>query len=320
MKVVVGLALFSILGIAGYSQQARVIAELGASTDKIVKNAPFSAIAVSESVQILPDGNRIVRTSTTKMFRNSEGRFRREITDSVGGLYGAYFSTGPGITILDPIAGRRLFLDEAQKVATAVELNIADRLVTRTIPPSQGKLAEPGQKQSEVKVEESQVRIQTERRAAELAATSREIAKAAQASSSFTARTPFESKTEQLGKQIFEGVEAEGVRTITTIPTGAIGNERPIEIVFERWYSPELQLTLYSKHYDPRFGEQTYTIKELIRSEPDPSLFSLPSGYRIAPEKGTVYRIKPPSPPVPPAAPATISVTTKPVTPIPQQQ
>ncbi|QYO66313.1 hypothetical protein [Leptolyngbya sp. 7M] len=291
MKVVFGSALFALFVTVGYSQQARVIAELGASTDRIVKNAPFSAIAVSESVQVLPDGNRIVRTSTTKMFRNSEGRFRRETTDSIGGLYGAYFSTGPGITILDPVAGRRLILDEGQKVATAVELNIADRLVTRTITTNQGKSAEPGQKESPVKVQESQVSIQPARRAAELAAASREIAGAAQAPGFFTARTPFESKTEQLGKQIFEGVEAEGVRTITTIPTGAIGNERPIEIVFERWYSPELQLTLYSKHYDPRFGEQTYTIKDLIRAEPDPSLFSLPSGYKIAPEKGAVNRV-----------------------------
>src|SRR5262249_80797 len=99
--------------------------------------------------------------------------------------------------------------------------------------------------------------------------------------SGFGSTQKYETRTEQLGTQNFEGVEAEGTRTITTIPADAIGNERPIEIVYERWYSKELQMIVYSKHSDPRYGEQTYRLTNINRSEPDPSLFEVPAGYKI---------------------------------------
>jgi len=91
-------------------------------------------------------------------------------------------------------------------------------------------------------------------------------------------------KTEQLGTKNIEGVEAEGTRTVTTIEAGKIGNERPIEIVYERWFSKELDLIVYSRHYDPRFGEQTYRLININRSEPDRSLFTIPSDYKITTE------------------------------------
>ncbi|MGI8996871.1 MAG: hypothetical protein ACR2GW_09405, partial [Pyrinomonadaceae bacterium] len=86
---------------------------------------------------------------------------------------------------------------------------------------------------------------------------------------------------ETLGKQSIEGVEAEGTRTTLTIPAGAIGNERPINIVSERWYSPELQLVLMSKHSDPRFGETTYRLTNINRSEPARTLFEVPGDYTL---------------------------------------
>ena len=45
---------------------------------KLVKGAPYSAQAVTESTQTLGDGNRIVRKSTATVYRDSEGRTRRE--------------------------------------------------------------------------------------------------------------------------------------------------------------------------------------------------------------------------------------------------
>jgi TonB family protein len=87
--------------------------------------------------------------------------------------------------------------------------------------------------------------------------------------------------TEQLGKRKIEGVECEGVRAVTTMPAGAIGNERPIETVNETWYSPELQIMILSKRSDPRFGESTYQVTNIIRSEPDAALFQIPSDYTI---------------------------------------
>src|SRR5262249_34046904 len=55
---------------------------------------------------------------------------------------------------------------------------------------------------------------------------------------------------ESLGKQVIEGIEAEGMRVRMTIPAGDIGNTLPLEITTETWYSPELQLIVLSKQHD----------------------------------------------------------------------
>ena len=86
-------------------------------------------------------------------------------------------------------------------------------------------------------------------------------------------------KTEDLGKQVMEGLSVEGTRTTLTIPAGQIGNERPIEIVSERWYSPDLQMVIMSKHSDPRMGETVFTVTNISRANPDASLFQVPPGY-----------------------------------------
>ncbi|HZF38566.1 MAG TPA: energy transducer TonB, partial [Blastocatellia bacterium] len=89
------------------------------------------------------------------------------------------------------------------------------------------------------------------------------------------------TNTEQLGKQMIEGVECEGTRTVTTLPIGAIGNEHPIETVGETWYSPELGMMILTKRSDPRFGESTYRVTNISRSEPDAELFQVPADYAV---------------------------------------
>ena len=86
-------------------------------------------------------------------------------------------------------------------------------------------------------------------------------------------------KTENLGKQMMEGVSVEGTRTTVTIAAGQIGNERPIDIVSERWYSPDLQMVIMSKHSDPRMGETVFTVSNISRTNPDASLFQVPPAY-----------------------------------------
>jgi hypothetical protein len=88
-------------------------------------------------------------------------------------------------------------------------------------------------------------------------------------------------KVESLGRHMIEGVEAEGTRTIITIPAGEIGNERPIEIVNEKWYSPELQTVVMTKRIDPLVGETTYKLTNINRGEPARSLFEVPADYKI---------------------------------------
>lgn len=90
-----------------------------------------------------------------------------------------------------------------------------------------------------------------------------------------------QEKTELLGKQTIEGVEADGIRTTVTIPVGQIGNDRPIEIVSERWEATELKVVVLSKHKDPRLGEVIYKLTNIQRNEQPKSLFEVPAGYRI---------------------------------------
>jgi hypothetical protein len=91
-------------------------------------------------------------------------------------------------------------------------------------------------------------------------------------------------KHEDLGTQTIEGVSAQGKRETVTIPAGQIGNERPIEIVTETWFSPELHTMVLRKHSDPRMGESTYRLTDIKRNEPDASLFQPPAGTKISVE------------------------------------
>ena len=84
-----------------------------------------------------------------------------------------------------------------------------------------------------------------------------------------------------LGKRDFDGVSADGTRTAWTIPAGRIGNEKPIEIVSERWYAPDLMLVVQTRYFDPRSGESVYKLTQLKRGETDAALFKLPSDYTV---------------------------------------
>lgn len=87
--------------------------------------------------------------------------------------------------------------------------------------------------------------------------------------------------TESLGSQVMAGVSVQGTRTTETIPAGAIGNENPIVIVSERWVSPQLQETIYSKRTDPRFGTTIYQLTNISQAEPSAALFQVPPGDTI---------------------------------------
>jgi hypothetical protein len=86
-----------------------------------------------------------------------------------------------------------------------------------------------------------------------------------------------------------------GTRSTQTIPVGKIGNDRPIVITTEVWTSPDLKTTVLSKRSDPRMGDQTFKLTNIQRSEPDPSLFTVPSDFKTTEggAKTFVYRTKP---------------------------
>jgi hypothetical protein len=90
-----------------------------------------------------------------------------------------------------------------------------------------------------------------------------------------------EQLREPLGKQVIEGVEAEGTREVMTIPAGQMGNERPIEVVYERWYSTSLRVLLMTRRSDPRMGETVYRLTNVNLGEPPASLFQVPADYTV---------------------------------------
>lgn len=295
MKIIIGMMMFVLLGIGAMAQTPKVIAELVSSSDKTIKNSPFSAEAVSESVQVLADGNRIVRSSTSKLFRNSEGRFRRELAGAADGQIGLFHTYGAGITILDPVGGYRYMLDTNLKTARALHLKMLPEIAIKSkMNDAQKALLEKKLKtagQFRLKVEGGTASPALAMPMPPMAVSIPAMPGMPPVPFATTSQANYESRTEELGSHDFEGVMADGKRTVTTIPADAIGNERPIEIAYERWYSKELELVVYSKHSDPRFGDQTYKLTNLVRSEPDPSLFTLPDGYKLLTEPAAVYKL-----------------------------
>jgi hypothetical protein len=233
---------------------------------KMVKGAPYSAQSVTESVQTLADGNRIVRKMTSSVYRDSEGRTRQD--QSVGNI-GPYAMAGEPrqmIFINDPVSGTNYILDARDK--TARKISFSRVISTR----------QPAEKSANA--EAATTATGTVMAAPRRGPMIRDKVWIGGGESTFNIQLK-EPKTESLGKQMFDGVEAEGTRETLTIAAGEIGNELPINIVSERWYSPELQIVVMSKHTDPRVGENTYRLTGINRSEPSRTLFELPSDYTI---------------------------------------
>lgn len=275
--------------------QARVIAELSAAGHSNIKNAPLSAEEVNESVQTLADGNRIVRKSSGKMYRNSEGRVRREMSGGIGGMLGTTYSMGQGISIASPAAGQ--LLSTNLRAAQVVEMTAGQGV--NIVSPAELTVAQKRALEERTKVAGSTAPVAVSGQSGQLYSTG-SIAAVPSMGGGMTytvgSQNPkYDVRTEELGTRDFEGVSADGTRRVTIIPANAIGNERPIETLYERWFSKDLGLVVYSKTSDPRFGEQTYRLTNIIRAEPDPSLFAVPV-KRVSGELPTVYRIAPGSP------------------------
>lgn len=248
-----------------------------------VKGAPFCATVVTDHSQTFADGNRIHTNDTSTLCRDSEGRIRREAALNLLGA-GSGKSAEKLITIVDPVAGARFLLDPVNKVAHKMAL-----------PPPGSIVAGPG------RLPEKDVMIYR--------------AEGAGGPQLFNSNVFFKKvgpvsnepapATEELGDQTVNGIRATGKRMTTTIPAGQMGNDKPIVVTSERWYSSDLKATVMTKHSDPWAGELKTELTSVNTSEPDPSLFTVPSDYRIADDKNGQVRIQmaAPLPATLPAAP-----------------
>src|SRR5262245_19957787 len=317
--------------------------------DRLVTGAPFSADVVSETIQTLQDGTRIVQRFEGRIYRDSQGRTRSERTYQMGGTS----EQKQTINIYDPFEGASYRLDSDTRTGRK---SVYPKLASPPHP--QAPVSSKASTDAKDSRKGNAPRVTPAEAINKIQPPYPSIAKAANASGSVHVeilvsetgevieahavgghpllRDPavqaargwtfkpteisgravksrgiltfnFEltdeapapagltktivkpaTKTESLGKQMVEGVECEGERAVTTMPAGTIGNDRPIETVNETWYSPELKIMILSKRSDPRFGESTYSVTNITRSEPYAEIFLPPSDYKLTngdPEK-----------------------------------
>lgn len=239
---------------------------------KPVKGAPFSAQVVIENTQTLANGVRIVHNSSGMLHRDSEGRTRREQPRD-----GA-----PEIVFIDdPVAGTLYRLNLFDHTVSKIMFKQAiDGLVDKKIKEETARTkASNDAHKTMTWTDDTGHQVTAEQSKAAMKADFIEKQRAEEQAAGR------ERKTESLGTQMFDGVEAEGTRTTLTIPTGKEGNDRPFEIVSEKWYSPALQLVVMSKHSDPRMGDNVYRLANIALGEPSRALFTVPSDFTTNEEK-----------------------------------
>jgi hypothetical protein len=277
------------------------------------KDAPYRADVIYERVQRLADGNTIEKRSSSATFRDSAGRTRQESRDANGAV--------TGVNIYDPVSGTRFTLLPKAKMATKLTMDrdlhkrIAElREKARSIKNRDGTAtrivkSEPGE---EIVVKTSESPDGT-RRSEEITVNVIRMSGGDKSVSSndkhVTVRSgeksmadgmlgdlmttgpiggawkdaPYRANatTKSLGTKDIEGIRVTGTQRAYTIPAGEIGNREPITVTTETWYSPELQVTVYSKTSDPRNGETIYRLTNVKRTEQPMSLFSVPADYTV---------------------------------------
>lgn len=229
-----------------------------------VQGAPYSATITNESVQTLADGNRIVQTSTGTTARDSQGRTRQDtVLPAIGNLSA---SNAPHLVFIhDPVA------------QVSYVVNLTEKTAQKLLMPPPLPATSP--------VENAVGPVTANAFFFQAGGTAR-VADEPMPSPMAIQRTLIgsdqdQAATEDLGSQTIEGVVVNGKRTTRTIPAGQIGNDKPITIVNETWTSPDLKTIISSKRSDPRMGEQTFQLSNIVRAEPDASLFTVPGDFRI---------------------------------------
>ncbi|MES2315925.1 MAG: hypothetical protein V4631_00385 [Pseudomonadota bacterium] len=262
---------------------------------KPVKNAPYSAEAVSEQSQTLFDGNQIVNKTSSISYRDSAGRTRQETRGENG--------TVRRITIHDPVAGSTYILNPEARTATKLAphgdmsrmaFEMGKAAAARAKLERLDKDATPGREEIIIKrVERGDPAMAERVRENVRIHVTKAMAEGGHPMPGLERLGPLmvgafgdmkwstKSTTKDLGTKEIDGVKAQGKLRSYDIPAGEIGNRNAIVVANETWYSPELQVTVLSKRTDPRSGERSYRLVGLKRDEPAAALFAVPSDYTV---------------------------------------
>jgi hypothetical protein len=215
---------------------------------RTVTGAPYSAVEVRESQQVLANGNVITNRVQSNVARDSSGRMRTETT--LQGQFGIASTPTTIVNIHDPVAGVRRIFDPQAKTVREESIRPG---------PGRGPNGNP---------------------AGRPFPQNRGVGNGANAATR-TPRTDPNTVTETLAMQTINGVQATGTRVTRTIPAGQIGNAQAIQIVHESWISADLKVPVMIKISDPRSGTTTTQLTNITRAEPDPALFQAPSDYTV---------------------------------------
>ena len=262
--------------------------------EKPMKGAPYSAEVVIEGTQALADGNRISRKTTGRVYRDGEGRTRREEDVRITAVgTGNLSNSRTVISIVDPVAGFSYSLDPENKIAWRTPIGVGGMIMEKLEAAQSAKRVyeervtadgrrEVGFQSVPMTDEEKQkVEAAAAARGAEAGAVARGGGVGRGGAGGSFARTPMPPTTGPLERKTLEGIAVEGRKTTTTIPAGQVGNEQPITITSEEWRSTDLNLLVLTRHSDPRTGESIYRLQNIVRAEPDRSLFMVPADYTV---------------------------------------
>jgi hypothetical protein len=225
----------------------------------IERGMPYSGVRVVQHVTIFPDGYRKEEGSSTKEWRDSEGRTRQDVTwtDAIKGVVTV-------CVIDDPVSLVRYIW----KVETAQKT-----VVTETHYKMEGQVTEVWPAARDHKIEPKPgVTIMTLRPQRDLNA---------------------DSNDETLGPEYINGLYATGTRSVEAILPGKGGNgtDHPVNRIDEIWMAPDLNMVV-KMFLDTGLGfTERSELKNIDRSELEPSVFLPPAGLpkREAPESDPVW-------------------------------
>jgi hypothetical protein len=241
---------------------------------QMVADAPYTAEATTETSRLLGDGNRIVQSSTVSIARDRLGRTRREQGLAVIGPLVAGQPAGKQVVITDPASRTTYILDLENRKALrwrtpAFSLPPVARRGDGTVASGTGAGGVMFEAAAAAPVDVAVLHALPTTGAVTLGGVS---------VAAHHAPTPH---VEDLGTQSMEGIAVQGTRSTVTIPEGQIGNERPIEIVSERWVSPQLQTLVSSRQDNPLFGETSYRLTNIVLGDPPAWMFEVPPDFEI---------------------------------------
>jgi len=219
---------------------------LGAYNLRAVKGQPYSLLQTTTTIKTLADGTTITNVMEERIMRDAEGRERRET-----GLMKDGKLKVMNVFLTDPVENQTVMLSSFDKSARVRHVPRPQPLQPPTPPTAE----------QQAKMEEMRTKAEAYRK-----------------------EHPAPN-IEKLTGQNIAGVYAEGMHQTMVIPAGKMGNDRDIHVETETWTSPDLKIVVLSKTDDPRLGKITREVSELQRVDPDPSLFLIPSDYKVIEQK-----------------------------------